>query len=60
MNTKRETSVYNNAHYNKDLRELVVTLWLGGKSHWEIDAAVSRFLSRRRRGRSRGQMKEAS
>lgn len=60
MNTKRETSIYNNAHYNNDLKDLVVTLWLNGKSHWEIDSAVNRFLSRRRRGRSRGQMKEAS
>ena len=51
------------AHYNPELKELTVSMWLEGKSEWEIERAVNDYLyrhSRHRRGRSRENVKRSS
>jgi hypothetical protein len=43
-------------HFDPRLRELIMTMWMEGKSQDEIDRAVGRYLSnraRRRRGGTR-------
>jgi len=63
VNNKQATSIYNNIHYNTELRELTVNMWLQGKSQDQIETAIKNHLfhrSRQRRGNFRGRERRAS
>ena len=61
MTNKRGKSTYNNVHYNPELKELTMGMWMEGKSEEEINTAIREFLwSRRRRGRSRDRVNRSS
>ena len=61
MSNKRGKSTYNNVHYNAELKELTMGMWMEGKSEEEMAAAIREFIwARRRRGRSRDRANRSS
>jgi hypothetical protein len=52
MSDKRSTS--RSVHFNAELKELTVNLWMEGKSQYEMERVIREYLycrSRHRRGR---------
>tara|TARA_B100000131_G_scaffold101752_1_gene98793 strand:- start:690 stop:854 length:165 start_codon:yes stop_codon:yes gene_type:complete len=42
-------------HFNNDIREMTIQMWLNGSSYEEIDRALAKAISnKRRRRRDRG------